>query len=294
MATMAENVIAAGSKNFPPMLEKGKYDSWKTRIILYIRGKENGDMLIGLINKGKQERVKLQGARLLKHRRCHEAKFNQGKSKWLLLQGERHIAKHCYVQRKLVKEIAECLKTRSWFAQSQEARVVLHEEQQDFLADRLEENDDCNDLQLHTTSNFKADHVEAYDSDCDDQATASAIFMASLYPAGSLYGEIIAPTYDSNTLSEVPHYDTYHDDDVFNSDVQETEYTEHFVSHDDSYVDIITSDSNFISYAEYMVTIKDEAAHYVPSLCSTEQVPFLKHLLLIFSILSFTTYLKFL
>nr|GEY26013.1 hypothetical protein [Tanacetum cinerariifolium] len=27
------------------MLEKGMYDSWKTWIILYIRGKENGEML---------------------------------------------------------------------------------------------------------------------------------------------------------------------------------------------------------------------------------------------------------
>ncbi|GJS83382.1 hypothetical protein Tco_0749923 [Tanacetum coccineum] len=34
-----------GSENRPSMLEKGMYDSWKTRIILYIRGKENGEML---------------------------------------------------------------------------------------------------------------------------------------------------------------------------------------------------------------------------------------------------------
>ncbi|GKF50887.1 hypothetical protein Tco_0147354 [Tanacetum coccineum] len=45
MATMAENVIVAGSETRPPMLEKGMYDSWKTRIMLYIRGKENGEML---------------------------------------------------------------------------------------------------------------------------------------------------------------------------------------------------------------------------------------------------------
>nr|GFA58998.1 hypothetical protein [Tanacetum cinerariifolium] len=45
MATMAENVIAAGSETRSPMLEKGMYDSWKTRIMLYIRGKENGEML---------------------------------------------------------------------------------------------------------------------------------------------------------------------------------------------------------------------------------------------------------
>ncbi|GKE69237.1 hypothetical protein Tco_1527309 [Tanacetum coccineum] len=42
-----------------------------------------------------------------------------------------------------------------------------------FFADRLEEIEDCDDLQLQTTSDFKADHVDAYDSDCDDEATAS-------------------------------------------------------------------------------------------------------------------------
>ncbi|GKE53936.1 hypothetical protein Tco_1489092 [Tanacetum coccineum] len=52
MATMAENVIVAGSENCPPMLEKGMYDSWKTQIILYIRGKENGEMLKDSIDNG--------------------------------------------------------------------------------------------------------------------------------------------------------------------------------------------------------------------------------------------------
>ncbi|GJX81851.1 hypothetical protein Tco_0331332 [Tanacetum coccineum] len=56
MATMAENVIYARSKTLPLMLEKGMYDSWKTQILLYIQGKENGEMLIDLI---KNEPVKL-------------------------------------------------------------------------------------------------------------------------------------------------------------------------------------------------------------------------------------------
>ncbi|GKB91314.1 hypothetical protein Tco_0963586 [Tanacetum coccineum] len=52
MATMAENVIAQGSENRPPMLEKGMYDSWKTLVILYIRGKENSEMLKDSIDNG--------------------------------------------------------------------------------------------------------------------------------------------------------------------------------------------------------------------------------------------------
>ncbi|GKD69927.1 hypothetical protein Tco_1324017 [Tanacetum coccineum] len=42
MSTMVENVIAAGSKNRPPMLERSQYDSWKIRMLLYILGKEHG------------------------------------------------------------------------------------------------------------------------------------------------------------------------------------------------------------------------------------------------------------
>ncbi|GJR26221.1 hypothetical protein Tco_1102453 [Tanacetum coccineum] len=165
---------------------------------------------------------------------------------------------------------------KKWFkykmllAQAQEAGVDLNEDQQDFLADKLEENDDCDDLQQYTTTNFKADHVDAYDSDYDDEATASAIFMASLSPAGSISGDIVGLTYDSDILSEVPHYDTYHENDVLNSDVQETEYIEHSFSNDDSY-DELTSNNNVISYVDYMVTIEND--YFVPQKqLSAEQV----------------------
>ncbi|GJY48422.1 retrovirus-related pol polyprotein from transposon TNT 1-94 [Tanacetum coccineum] len=77
---------------------------------------------------------------------------------------------------------------------------------------------------LHTTANFKADHVDAYDSDYDDEATASTIFMTN---------------------------------------VQETEYIEQSFSNNDSY-DELTSNNNVISYADYMVTIENDAAQYVP------------------------------
>ncbi|GKE59373.1 hypothetical protein Tco_1498558 [Tanacetum coccineum] len=52
MATMTENVIAAGAENRLPMLEKSLYDSWKSRILLYIEGKVNGEMLLDSIKHG--------------------------------------------------------------------------------------------------------------------------------------------------------------------------------------------------------------------------------------------------
>ncbi|GKC30046.1 hypothetical protein Tco_1037340 [Tanacetum coccineum] len=88
-------------------------------------------------------------------------------------------------------------------AQAHEAKVILQEEQHDFLADGLEEFDsDCDDLLLNTTSIFKADHVDAFDSDCDEAPTASAIFIARLSSAGSVNEDDVSPTYDSDILFE--------------------------------------------------------------------------------------------
>ncbi|GJW99253.1 hypothetical protein Tco_0181061 [Tanacetum coccineum] len=82
------------------------------------------------------------------------------------------------------------------------------------------------EAKINTTSIFKADHVDAFDSDCNEAPTASAIFMARF-------------------------------------SATETEYSKPLVSNNDSY-DELTSNINVISYAEYMVTIENDAAQSVP------------------------------
>ncbi|GJV38654.1 hypothetical protein Tco_1411131 [Tanacetum coccineum] len=59
MSTMAENIIAAGADNRPPMLEKSQYNLWQSRMKLYIRGKEHGKDLLDsvLISPFKYETV---------------------------------------------------------------------------------------------------------------------------------------------------------------------------------------------------------------------------------------------
>ncbi|GJR32503.1 hypothetical protein Tco_1108735 [Tanacetum coccineum] len=44
--SLAKNVIVAGVDNRPPMLEKTNYNSWAIRMLLYIKSKENGDLLV--------------------------------------------------------------------------------------------------------------------------------------------------------------------------------------------------------------------------------------------------------
>ncbi|GKC61910.1 hypothetical protein Tco_1089508 [Tanacetum coccineum] len=175
-------------------------------------------------------------------------------------KGEGHMAKQC-IAKKRVKD-SEWFKVTMLLAQAQEAGVVLDEEQHDFLADSLEETDDYEDLQLLVIANFKADHIDTYDSDCNDEATANAIFMANLSPVGSLNDDTVAPRYDSDTLSKVPHYDTYHDSDVLNSNIQELGYIENIVSNNDSY-DEFKGNSDVISYTDYMLTIRNDEDNYV-------------------------------
>nr|GEW07136.1 hypothetical protein [Tanacetum cinerariifolium] len=52
MTTLAENMIVAGVENRPLMLDKAMYDSWQSRMRLYIKGKKNGRMMLDLIDHG--------------------------------------------------------------------------------------------------------------------------------------------------------------------------------------------------------------------------------------------------
>ncbi|GKC49652.1 hypothetical protein Tco_1072397 [Tanacetum coccineum] len=52
MTTLAEHIIVAGLENRPPMLEKSMYDSWASRIRLFIKGKNHGRMMLDSIDNG--------------------------------------------------------------------------------------------------------------------------------------------------------------------------------------------------------------------------------------------------
>ncbi|GJV80789.1 hypothetical protein Tco_1516659 [Tanacetum coccineum] len=46
MSTLAEYMIVAGADNRPPMLDKPQYKSWKSRMELYMQGKDHGRMIL--------------------------------------------------------------------------------------------------------------------------------------------------------------------------------------------------------------------------------------------------------
>ncbi|GKC07676.1 retrovirus-related pol polyprotein from transposon TNT 1-94 [Tanacetum coccineum] len=52
MTTLAEFIIVAGADNRPPMLDKPMYESWKSRMELYIQGKDHGQIILNSVENG--------------------------------------------------------------------------------------------------------------------------------------------------------------------------------------------------------------------------------------------------
>ena len=52
MTTLAEYMILSGADNRPPMLDKEMFDSWKSRMELYMQNRENGRMILESVEKG--------------------------------------------------------------------------------------------------------------------------------------------------------------------------------------------------------------------------------------------------
>ncbi|GJQ92585.1 hypothetical protein Tco_0003724 [Tanacetum coccineum] len=52
MTTLADKAILSGADNRPPMLEKDMYDSWKSRMELYMLNRQNGQMILEFVESG--------------------------------------------------------------------------------------------------------------------------------------------------------------------------------------------------------------------------------------------------
>nr|GEV40886.1 hypothetical protein [Tanacetum cinerariifolium] len=52
MSTLAEYLMVVSVENRPPMLDKSMYNSWEIRMLLYIKGKNNGRMMLKSIENG--------------------------------------------------------------------------------------------------------------------------------------------------------------------------------------------------------------------------------------------------
>ncbi|GKC88952.1 hypothetical protein Tco_1149601, partial [Tanacetum coccineum] len=65
MTTLADKSLLSGGDNKPPMLEKHLYDSWKSRMELYMMNRPHGRMILASIEKSLPTEIY---ARLSQHR----------------------------------------------------------------------------------------------------------------------------------------------------------------------------------------------------------------------------------
>ncbi|GKD71220.1 hypothetical protein Tco_1325310, partial [Tanacetum coccineum] len=52
MMTLANKAILSGADNRPPILEKDMYDSWKSRMELYMMNRQHGRMILESVENG--------------------------------------------------------------------------------------------------------------------------------------------------------------------------------------------------------------------------------------------------
>ncbi|GJU39796.1 hypothetical protein Tco_1192753 [Tanacetum coccineum] len=112
------------------------------------------------------------------------------------------------------------------------------EEQLAFLADPCILDGQTAQITIPNNAAFHTEDLDTYDSDCDDVSTAQANLMANL------------SNYGLDVISEVPHYEPYHND-MDNQSVHAVQGFEQTLAVD--FIDNeITIDSNIIPYSQYM------------------------------------------
>ncbi|GJT64170.1 hypothetical protein Tco_1015650 [Tanacetum coccineum] len=101
---------------------------------------------------------------------------------------------------------------------------------------------------------YQTNDLDAFDSDCDEAPGAKAVLMANF------------SSYDSNVISEVPISEPNQDNSMLDNCVQEMYYSEQPTFDPASDIEI-TSDSNIISYYQYL---KETESAAIQNTASTE------------------------
>ncbi|GJT58408.1 hypothetical protein Tco_1001941 [Tanacetum coccineum] len=299
MTTLADKAILSGDDNRPPMLEKDMYYSWKSRMELYMMNRqhrmilesiENAPLIWPTIEENgmtrprkyselsatdeiqadcdvKATNIILQGlppevyALVSNHRIAKElweriqllmtytlgaSGSNTGKQRTVICynyKGEGHMSKQCTKTKRKRDE--------SWFTdkvllvQAQANGQILHEEELVFLADPGTPEVQATQTVITHNAAYQADDLDAYDSNCYELNTAKVALMANL----SLYG--------SDALTEVQNPDDM-DNHMINQGVQVIPSFEqsNVVNYSETE---ITSDSNIISYSQYVKELQQAA-----------------------------------
>ncbi|GJW21873.1 hypothetical protein Tco_0032495 [Tanacetum coccineum] len=189
MSTLAEFMIVAGTDNRPPMLDKNMYDSWESRMELFIKGNSCVKKYEELSAREKlQADCDLKAANLalkglppdvyslVNHHRVAKDIWDRVK---LLIQGTP-------LTKKNVSGNAAGMVRNNAAGHGK----VLDEEQLAFLADPRVPDGQVAQTTIPQNAAFQTEDLDAYNSDCGDISSAKAVLIANLL------------CYNSDVLSE--------------------------------------------------------------------------------------------
>ncbi|GKA59463.1 hypothetical protein Tco_0758776, partial [Tanacetum coccineum] len=157
--------------------------------------------------------------------------------------GEGHMSKQCTKPRR--KRGDSWFKDKVLLVQAQASGQILHEEEFAFLADlEIPEAQATQTVITHNAA-YQANDLDAYDSDSDELNTTKVALMTNV----SHYG--------SDALAEVHNHDNVNNNMINQAvQVKPSSKQSNVVNHSETE---ITSDSNIISYSQYVIESQQAA-----------------------------------
>nr|GFB46946.1 hypothetical protein [Tanacetum cinerariifolium] len=151
-------------------------------------------------------------------------------------KGEGHMSKQCTKPKR--KRDAEWFKDKVLLVQAQANGQVLQKDELEFLVDPRTTETSSNQYVITNNAAYQADDLDAYDFDCDELNSTKIALMVNL----SHYG--------SDNLAEVNNQDNITNNlMILDVQVPSTSKQSTILTQSDTK---ITSDSNIISYSQYM------------------------------------------
>ncbi|GJZ16920.1 hypothetical protein Tco_0553043 [Tanacetum coccineum] len=227
MTTLADKSLLSGGDNKPPMLEKHLYDSWKSRMELYMMNRPHGRMILASIEKGPLvwPTITVDGVtRPKEYTELTPAETIQAdcdiKAIHIILQGLPTKIYALVSQHRIAKDICKFItdvKLVKDLHTTNVDQIHAHLEQQ--WNDKMQDEVQAQAIQTVITHNaaYQADDLDAYDSDCVELNTAKVALMANLSHYGS---DTLAKV---KVLKEGQNVDLKSNDNVSDSSAQSVE-----------------------------------------------------------------------
>ncbi|GJS96672.1 hypothetical protein Tco_0803640 [Tanacetum coccineum] len=251
MMTLADKAILSGADNHLPMMEKDMYDSWKSKMELYMLNRQHGRMILESVENGPLIWPLCEENGVTRPKKYSELSATKAiqadcdiKATNIILQGLPPEVYALVSNHKVAKEIWERIQLlmQGTSLTKQERECKFYDEFDKFAYNKGETLRDfylrfsllLNDMKIYLRFSLLLK-----DSDCDELNTAKVTLMANL----SHYG--------SDALDEVHNHDNMNNN-MINQAVQVMPSSEqsNVVNHSETE---ITSDSNIIPYSQYVI-----------------------------------------